>query len=102
MSFTLQPTPPARPNRCQLFGPGSRPALFEKMAASAADVINLFPTPDNQYAGGWFTLESGQALVVTVQAPDCRYWSVHLLSPWLESIDPPEGTAIINKRKALP
>jgi malyl-CoA/(S)-citramalyl-CoA lyase len=41
MSFRLQPAPPARPNRCQLFGPGSRPALFEKMAASAADVINL-------------------------------------------------------------
>ena len=41
MSFRLQPTPPARPNRCQLFGPGSRIALFEKMAASAADVINL-------------------------------------------------------------
>jgi len=41
MSFRLQPTPPARPNRCQLFGPGSRPALFDKMAASAADVVNL-------------------------------------------------------------
>ncbi|WP_339760823.1 L-malyl-CoA/beta-methylmalyl-CoA lyase [uncultured Sulfitobacter sp.] len=41
MSFRIQPTPPARPNRCQLFGPGSRPALFEKMASSAADVINL-------------------------------------------------------------
>ncbi len=41
MSFRPQPTPIARPNRCQLFGPGSRPALFEKMAASAADVINL-------------------------------------------------------------
>ena len=41
MSFTLQPQPPARPNRCQLFGPGSRPAIFEKMATSAADVINL-------------------------------------------------------------
>ncbi len=41
MSFTLQPSPPARPNRCQLFGPGSRPAIFEKMAASAADVVNL-------------------------------------------------------------
>jgi len=41
MSFRIQPQPPARPNRCQLFGPGSRPALFEKMAASAADVINL-------------------------------------------------------------
>ena len=41
MSFRLQPAPPARPNRCQLFGPGSRPAIFEKMAGSAADVINL-------------------------------------------------------------
>ena len=41
MSFRLQPAAPARPNRCQLFGPGSRPAIFEKMAASEADVINL-------------------------------------------------------------
>lgn len=41
MSFTLPPAPIARPNRCQLFAPGSRPALFPKMAASAADVVNL-------------------------------------------------------------
>ena len=41
MSFRLQPSPPSRRNRCQLFGPGSRPAIFEKMAASEADVINL-------------------------------------------------------------
>jgi malyl-CoA/(S)-citramalyl-CoA lyase len=41
MSFRIPPQAPARPNRCQLFGPGSRPELFEKMAASAADVINL-------------------------------------------------------------
>ena len=41
MSFRMQPAPPVRPNRCQLFGPGSRPVLFEKMAGSAADVINL-------------------------------------------------------------
>jgi malyl-CoA/(S)-citramalyl-CoA lyase len=41
MSFTIPPQAPARPNRCQLFGPGSRPELFEKMAKSAADVINL-------------------------------------------------------------
>ena len=39
MSFRTQPAPVARPNRCQLFGPGSRPAIFEKMAGSAADVI---------------------------------------------------------------
>ena len=41
MSFRLQPASPARPNRCQLFGPGSNTKLFPKMAASAADVINL-------------------------------------------------------------
>lgn len=41
MSFTPQPQPAARPNRCQLFGPGSRDNLFEKMASSAADVINI-------------------------------------------------------------
>ena len=39
MSFKIQPTPVARLNRCQLFGPGSRPEIFVKMAESAADVI---------------------------------------------------------------
>ncbi|CAM2976805.1 beta-methylmalyl-CoA/L-malyl-CoA lyase [Paracoccus aminovorans] len=41
MSLRIQPAAPARLNRCQLFGPGSREALFQKMAGSAADVINL-------------------------------------------------------------
>lgn len=41
MSFRVQPPAPSRLNRCQLFGPGSRPELFAKMAASAADVVNL-------------------------------------------------------------
>ena len=41
MSFLIQPPIPERLNRCQLFGPGSRPELFEKMASSKADVINL-------------------------------------------------------------
>ena len=41
MSFRIQPTAPARPNRCQLFGPASNTKLFAKMAASAADVINI-------------------------------------------------------------
>ena len=41
MSFRTQPPAVARPNRCQLFGPGSNSDLFEKMATSAADVINI-------------------------------------------------------------
>jgi len=41
MSFRIQPQPVTRPNRCQLFGPGSNTKLFAKMAASAADVVNM-------------------------------------------------------------
>ncbi len=41
MSFLVQPVSIARPNRCQLFGPASKPQLFEKQAKSNADVINI-------------------------------------------------------------
>ncbi len=41
MSFTIVEEAPARLNRSELAVPGSRPALFEKAAASAADVIFL-------------------------------------------------------------
>ncbi|NNU79652.1 CoA ester lyase [Halovulum dunhuangense] len=41
MSFKVQPAPVARPNRCQLFGPATRPEIFAKMAASHADVVNI-------------------------------------------------------------
>ena len=41
MSLRVQPPAPILPNRCQLFGPGSRPEIFPKMAASPADVVNL-------------------------------------------------------------
>ena len=41
MSFKIQPTPVVRLNHSQLFGPGSRPEIFNKMANSAADVITI-------------------------------------------------------------
>ncbi|MCE9522758.1 MAG: CoA ester lyase [Alphaproteobacteria bacterium] len=41
MSFTTPERVPPRLNRSQLFAPGVRPALFEKAAASQADVICL-------------------------------------------------------------
>ena len=41
MSFTTVENVPPRLNRSQLFAPGVRPALFEKAAASDADVICL-------------------------------------------------------------
>ncbi len=41
MSFTIVEQAPARLNRSELAVPGSNPALFEKAAASAADVVFL-------------------------------------------------------------
>lgn len=85
MSFRLQPAPPARPNRCQLFGPGSRPALFAKMAASAADVVNLdledSVAPDDKPQARANIIEAisavdwgAKTLSVRINALDTPYW----------------------------
>jgi len=85
MSFRLQPAAPARPNRCQLFGPGSRPAIFEKMAKSAADVINLdledSVSPDDKPAARANIIQAigdidwgDKWLSVRINALDTPYW----------------------------
>ena len=83
MSFRLQPTPPARLNRCQLFGPGSRSALFEKMAASAADVVNLdledSVAPDDKE----------QARKNVIQAIGDVDWGAKTLSVRINGLDTP-------------
>lgn len=83
MSFLPQPTPPARLNRCQLFGPGSRPAIFEKMASSAADVINLdledSVAPDDK----------AEARKNVIQAIGEIDWGDKLLSVRINGLDTP-------------
>ncbi len=85
MSFRLQPPAPARPNRCQLFGPGSNTKLFEKMAASAADVINLdledsVAPDDKPQARGNIIQAIGdvdwgkKTLAVRINGLDTPYW----------------------------
>lgn len=85
MSFTVQPSAPARPNRCQLFGPGSKPALFEKMAKSAADVVNLdledAVAPDDKIEARKNVIQAindidwGQKTVsVRINGLDTSYW----------------------------
>jgi malyl-CoA/(S)-citramalyl-CoA lyase len=83
MSFLLQPTPPARPNRCQLFGPGSRPALFEKMAASAADVINI----DLEDSVAPSDKDSARANVIS--AINTLNWGRKTLSVRINALDTP-------------
>jgi len=85
MSFRIQPQPVARPNRCQLFGPGSRPAIFEKMAASDADVINLdledSVAPDDKAQARKTVIEAigdvdwgKKTLSVRINGLDSPYW----------------------------
>ena len=81
MSFTLQPSPPARPNRCQLFGPGSRPQIFEKMAASAADVVNL--DLEDSVAPG----DKPQARANVIEAVNDVDWGNKTLSVRINGLD---------------
>ncbi|MEH6773116.1 MAG: L-malyl-CoA/beta-methylmalyl-CoA lyase [Cereibacter changlensis] len=83
MSFRLQPTPVARPNRCQLFGPGSRPALFPKMAASAADVINLDLEDSVPPA------DKPQARANIIEAINTLDWNTKHLSVRINGLDTP-------------
>lgn len=55
--------------------------------SGAGELADLFATPDNNYVGGWFRLDEDEALVLEVSPPDCRYWNLHLMSRWLESLD---------------
>ncbi|RMA43618.1 L-malyl-CoA/beta-methylmalyl-CoA lyase [Rhodophyticola porphyridii] len=83
MSFRIQPQPVARPNRCQLFGPGSNTKLFQKMADSAADVINLdledSVAPDDK----------PQARANVIQAIGDIDWGSKTLSVRINGLDTP-------------
>jgi malyl-CoA/(S)-citramalyl-CoA lyase len=85
MSFRVQPPAPRRPNRCQLFGPGSRADLFGKMAESAADVVNIdledSVAPDDKTAARAATIAAtrdidwrGKTLSVRINGLDTGWW----------------------------
>lgn len=53
-----------------------------------AIVAKVMPSAAIQYAGTWFDdLGDDEAIVVTATPPAARYWSVQLLSRWMESGD---------------
>jgi hypothetical protein len=54
----------------------------------ASVVVRVMPTPAIQYSGSWFDdLGDDEMLVVEGTAPTCRYWSVQLLTRFMESGD---------------
>lgn len=81
MSFRLQPIAPARPNRCQLFGPGSNTKLFAKMAASAADVVNI--DLEDSVAPN----DKAQARANTIEAINTIDWGNKYLSVRINGLD---------------
>ncbi len=51
-------------------------------------VVRVMPTPAISYTGQWFDgLRDDEAIVVEGTVPECRYWSVSLLTRWMESGD---------------
>lgn len=64
--------------------------------SEAATVAAFYPTPDNKYVGGWYHLGPDDALVVEGTPPDTRYWSLLLMTRWMESLDAPHHQIILN------
>ncbi len=55
----------------------------------------------NIYGSGWFDVDSDQALVIEMDAPDALLWSVQLGNVWWESIDYINHTASYNDSQAV-
>ena len=58
----------------------------------------VYGTPDARYVACWYELAEDEALVVTAQPPQCRYWGVHLANRWGQSLDSRTRTTVLNSR----
>jgi hypothetical protein len=72
------------------------------MNEAAAELVSeMAGTPHNHYQLCYVQLEPGQALRLTLEPPECRYWSVHLNNWWLESPEYRDGQSVcINDSQA--
>jgi malyl-CoA/(S)-citramalyl-CoA lyase len=83
MSFRLQPSPPARPNRCQLFGPGSRPGAVREDGG----IGGRCDQPRSRGFGG--ARRQGQARANIIQAINDIDWGKKTLSVRINGLDTP-------------
>lgn len=81
---------------CAMWAAGSRGAPNVIRGASGAqhvrekkDEVDAHCDTDMVYMGGRWSLEPGQALVITMKPPpyDFVYWGLVIVSPWTESYD---------------
>ncbi|HUY65638.1 MAG TPA: DUF1214 domain-containing protein [Acidimicrobiales bacterium] len=68
-----------------------RPELLEQpnrlVTAEATELGDDTTTPDNLYMMGTFRLAEGESLVLHIEPPETRYWSVTIENIWHECID---------------
>ncbi len=83
-----------------------KPELLDQpnqlVTAEAAELGAADSTPDNLYMIGTFRLAPGEALVIDLEPPGTRYWSVTLENIWHECIDPRRRRSSITNAGARP
>lgn len=72
------------------------------LTAEAGDLGDADTTPDNLYMIGTFRLADGEALLLEIEPPDTRYWSVTLENIWHECLDPRRRRSSITNAAAVP
>lgn len=81
---------------------GSTAAVAEPPTPPDELVSLFFPTPDIEYQGRRLALAEGEQLRVDLVPPPCRFWSVVVTTPWLESLEQRTTPASINSERCKP
>jgi len=83
-----------------------KPELLESpntlVTAEASDLGAADTTPDNLYMIGTFRLVEDEALVIDLEPPATRYWSVTLENVWHECIEPRRRHSSLTNAAAVP
>jgi hypothetical protein len=74
----------------------------ELVTAEAAELGAADTTPDNLYMIGTFRLAPDEALVIDIEPPATRYWSVTVENIWHECLDPRRRRSSVTNAAAVP
>jgi hypothetical protein len=82
-----------------------KPELLDQpnqlLTAEATDLGDADTTPDNLYMIGTFRLDDGDSLLLEIEPPDSRYWSITLENIWHECIEPRRRRSSITNAAAV-
>ena len=88
-------------NTNALFAPPPQASISYPAEAPQEGIKFYYPTPDAAYPCGWFRLAPNEALVIRVRPPRGRYWSLHLMNRWFESLDDRVVRRTVNHANAV-